>query len=148
MWSCGPCCHPRPPWGSPHSRPAQAGKLSILLGTAPARTRVLPLSVVMDSFPGPQGEAPIPRRSEEAHYGGLCEAEVSSGQVNFVSHSCIPRGLIWLSKPFPVPDLSTRGLGVSGARVGGVCECWRRVEFQCSPGERESKLTENTCRVS
>lgn len=120
----------------------QAGKLSALIGSAPAPIWALPLSIVTDSFPGLQGEASIPWRSEEAHYGGFCEAEVSSGQVNFVSRSCIPRGLVWLHKPFPMPDLGTRGIGVSGVRVGGVCECCQGVEFQHSLGEKESKLTE------
>lgn len=143
-----PLLPPQASMGMPPPPPThtQSGKLSILLGSAPAHLRALPLRVVMDSFPGPQGEAPIPWRSEEAHYGGLREAEVSSGQVNFVSHSCTPRGLMWLSKPFPMPDLRARGIGVSGVGVGGVRECWRGVEFQRSLGERESKSAEDTAQ--
>lgn len=105
----GPLLHAQASWGCPTGRePLHPGREC----SCPHPGRATGSSHGFLSCP--QGEAPIPWRSEEAHYRGLCEAEVSSDQVNFVSHSCLPRVLVWLRKPFPTWMLMLEGWSLWG----------------------------------
>lgn len=115
-----------------HEDASQARRPSVLLERS-CPTQALPLSLVTRSFPCPQGEAPIPWRSEETHYRGLCEAEVSI----FASHSSLPRVLLWLRKSSPGPCLNTRGMGVWCECGVGGCECRgvARGQFQGGLGK-------------